>query len=159
MEKNDVLRQHLRRLLDWEDAHVSFDKAIEGIPPDLQGVQPKGLPYSAWQILEHLRLCQFDILDFCINPKYKELKFEDYWPGTIAPKAPDAWKKSIAAYKKDREDLQALACNPDFDLYAEIPWGTGQTYLRELLLVADHNAYHVADLIAVRRILGLWPAS
>jgi hypothetical protein len=157
MEKDDALRKHLRRLLDWEDAHVSFDRAVQGIPSDLQGVQPPGLPYSAWQILEHLRLCQFDILDFCINPEYKELKFEDYWPNIVAPNAPDAWDKSIASYKKDRADLQTLAGNTELDLYAEIPWGNGQTYLRELLLVADHNAYHVADLIAVRRILGLWP--
>ena len=157
MERNDALRKHLRRLLDWEDAHVSFDKAVQGIPADLQGVQPPGLPYSAWQILEHLRLCQFDILDFCVNPEYKELKFEEYWPKTVAPNAPDAWDKSVAAYKKDRAALQSLAGNTELDLYAEIPWGSGQTYLRELLLVADHNAYHVADLIAVRRILGLWP--
>jgi DinB superfamily len=159
MEKNDVLRKHLRRLLDWEDAHVGFDNAVRGIPPDLRGVQPAGLPYSAWQILEHLRLCQFDILDFCRNPEYKELTFEEYWPKTIAPDTPDAWDKSITAYKKDREELQVLVGNQELDLYAEIPWGTGQTYLRELLLVADHNAYHTADLIAVRRLLGLWPSS
>jgi hypothetical protein len=157
MEKDDLLRKHLRRLLDWEDAHVSFDKAIQDIPSDLRGVQPAGLPYSAWQILEHLRLCQFDILDFCQNPEYKELNFEDYWPKTVAPNTEDAWEKSISAYRKDRADLQALAGDSKLDLYAEIPWGTGQTYLRELLLVADHNAYHVADLIAVRRLLGLWP--
>lgn len=157
MEKNDALRKHLRRLLDWEDAHVGFENATRGIPPDLRGVQPVGLPYSAWQILEHLRLCQFDILDFCRNPEYKELKFEDYWPKTVAPDKADAWEKSIAAYRKDREELQALAGNQELDLYAEIPWGNGQTYLRELLLVADHNAYHIADLIAVRRLLGLWP--
>ncbi|MCI0417188.1 DinB family protein [bacterium] len=156
MEKDELLRKQLRRLLDWEDAHVSFDKAIQGIPPDLQGVQPAGLPYSAWQILEHLRLCQYDILDFCRNPEYKERGFEDYWPNTIAPNAVDAWNKSIAAYRKDREDLTSLAIKPEIDLYAMIPWGTGQTILRELLLVADHNAYHVADLIAVRRLLGLW---
>lgn len=155
MNNDKVLRKHLQKLLDWQDAHADFDSAIEGIPPDLYGVKPDGLPYSLWQILEHLRLCQYDILDFCRNPNYKEPKFEDMWPKSSEPPTPDAWNKSVAAYRKDRDDLKQLA-DSNIDLFAKIPHGSGQTYLRELLLVADHNAYHVADLVAVRRLLGIW---
>ncbi len=159
MDQNEALRIHLQKLLEWQDAHAGFDAAIEGIPPDLRGIKPQGLPYSAWQILEHIRLCQLDILDFCRNPNYRELKYEEYWRKTIAPPTEDAWNKSIAAFRRDREALKQLAGEPGLDLFASIPHGTGQTYLRELLLVADHNAYHVADLVAVRRLLGVWTSS
>ena len=156
MNRNDALRTHLIRLLDWQDAHVSFDSAVEGIPPKLRGVQPAELPYSPWQLLEHMRLCQFDILDFCRNPDYQELSMEDYWPKTIAPPTAKAWEKSISSFRKDREALRQIAADPKLDLFADIPHGTGQTYLRELLLVADHNAYHVGQMVALRRILGIW---
>lgn len=144
------------RLLDWQDAHVSFDSAVEGIPPKLRGVQPAELPYSPWQLLEHMRLCQFDILDFCRNPDYQEHSMEDYWPKTISPPTAKAWEKSISSFRKDREALRQIAADPKLDLFADIPHGTGQTYLRELLLVADHNAYHVGQMVALRRILGIW---
>ena len=156
MNENESLRKHLQKILDWEDAHVGFDAAIKGIPPNQRGVKPRDLPYSLWQIMEHLRLCQQDILDFCGNPEYQELNADEYWPKTIAPPNTQAWDESIAAFRKDRESLKQLAMDPGIDLFAKIPNGTGQTYLRELLLVADHNAYHVADLIAVRRLLGIW---
>jgi hypothetical protein len=156
MDQNKALRIHLQKILNWQDAHTGFDTAVQGIPPDLRGVKPEGLPYSAWQILEHMRICQFDILDFCRNPKYREMPFEEYWPKTVAPPTADAWKASISAFKKDREELKKLAGDAALDLFAVIPHGTGQTYLRELLLVADHNAYHLADLVAVRRLLGVW---
>lgn len=156
MNQNEELRKHLEKLLVWEDAHAGFDAAVEGIPPKLYGVKPEGLPYSLWQILEHLRICQWDILEFCRNPKYQELKMEEYWPKSTAPPSSNAWQKSIAAFRADRKALRELARNSDVDLFAKIPHGSGQTYLRELLLVADHNAYHVADLIAIRRLLGKW---
>jgi uncharacterized damage-inducible protein DinB len=157
MDKDIVLRKHVQKLLDWQDAHASFDSAIEGVPEELRGVKPKGLPYSLWQLLEHLRVCQFDILDFCRNPKYKEPKFpDDLWPKSSEPPNADAWKKSVSAFRKDREDLKELTSDNNLDLFSKIPHGSGQTYLRELLLVADHNAYHVGEMVAVRRLLGIW---
>jgi hypothetical protein len=154
---HSALRAHLTKLLDWEDAHASFDTAVEGIPPKLRGSAPAGLPYSPWQLIEHLRLAQHDMLDFCRNPDYRELQWpDDYWPPSAAPPKPADWDKSIAQFRRDRAALQALAADPKIDLYARIPHGTGQTYLRELLLVADHTAYHVGQLITVRRALGAW---
>ncbi len=154
---NDTVRKQLSRLLQWEDAHVNFDTVIHGIPEELRGVQPPGLPYSPWQLLEHLRIIQHDILDFCQNPNYKEPAWpDDYWPPSAAPKLPDEWENSINQYRSDREALLQLAVNPKLDLTASIPNGSGQSYLRELLLVADHNSYHIGQLVAVRRLLGIW---
>lgn len=159
MNENEELRNHLQRLLDWEDAHAGFDAAIERVPQKLRGVQPAGLPYSLWQILEHIRICQRDILEFSRNPAYQEMKPEEYWPKKLEPPTSKAWQESIAAFRADRDALKELARDPDLNLFARIPHGTGQTYLRELLLVSDHNAYHVADLIAIRRLLGIWKSS
>jgi uncharacterized damage-inducible protein DinB len=151
------LRAQLAKLLDWEDAHLSFDAAVEGVPPKLRGATPAGLPYSPWQLIEHLRLTQHDILDFCRNPDYRELHWpDDYWPPSAAPPKPADWDESIAQFRRDRAALQALASDSKIDLFARIPHGSGQTYLRELLLVADHNAYHVGQLVTVRRALGAW---
>jgi len=148
------LRTHVRRLLDWHDAHATFDDAVAGIPDELRGRQPPGLPYSPWQLVEHLRLAQQDILDFCVNPEYEERRFpDDYWPRSVAPEG-DAWEKSLAAFRADREALKELASRAE--LLAPVPAGSGETYLRELLLLADHNAYHVGELIVVRRLLGNW---
>ena len=157
MNQIDILRRQLSKLLDWEEGHVNFDTAVDGLPAELQGVRPQGLPYSPWELLEHLRLAQYDILDFCRNPDYKPRPFPSgYWPTTPAPPTADAWQQSAAAVRADREELQRLAADPDLDLFAEVPHGEGQTYLRELLLVADHNAYHIGELVAVRRALGAW---
>jgi len=156
MTTNDALRAHLKRLLDWQDAHVSFDAAVENVPPKLRGVRPRGVPHSLWQLVEHIRICQLDILEFCRNPNYAELEPEDYWPRKSAPPTEDAWDDSITSYSRDRKALKKLATDPRLDLFAAIPHGTGQTYLREILLVADHNAYHVGQLIVVRRLLGIW---
>ena len=155
MEKLDELRDQLARLLDWEDAHVGFDDAIDGIPPDLRGAQPRGLPYSAWQLLEHLRRCQRDILDFCRKPDYVDPKsMTEYWPASAAPPTPEAWDESVAAFRDDREAMKRIAL--DLDLFAAVPRGSVQTYLREIVLVADHNAYTLGQLVVLRRLLGIW---
>jgi len=153
----DPLRQHIADLLVWEEAHVGFDKAVKGITPRYRGAVPDGLPHSPWQLLEHLRIAQADILEFCRSSRYKAKKWpDDYWP--VSPKPPNAaaWTRSIAAFRRDRAALQRLARNPKIDLFARIPHGTGQTYLRELLLIADHTAYHAGQLVIVRRALGDW---
>ncbi len=139
---NDAsLRALLIRLLDWQDAHIHIDDAVEGIATDFQGVRPEGTPYSAWELLEHMRLAQWDILDFCRNPEYEEQKWpDDYWPDEPAPESEAAWNECLASFRADRESLKVLAKDSDLELFAEIPHGTGQTYIRELLLVADHAA-------------------
>ena len=153
----EPLRRQLAALLDWRDAHTDFDGAIEGLPGELRGRVPAGLPYSPWQLVEHLRLTQHDILDFCRNPAYEELTWpDDYWPKEAAPPSARAWEESVEGYRRDREALRALAGDPAINLFDRIPHGSGQTYLRELVLVADHNAYHVGQLVAVRRLLGAW---
>jgi DinB family protein len=156
----DSLRAQLGRALDWEEAHATFDKAVHGIPVDRCGSHIAGFEHSPWQLLEHLRITQHDLLDFCVNAKYVHaLKWPDeYWPRNAAPPDADAWNKSVAAFMADREKLKDLVRNPDVDLFATVPTGTGnQTYLRAILLVIDHAAYHVGQLIAVRQALGLWP--
>jgi hypothetical protein len=157
MNQNDILREHLSKLLDWGDAHVDFDAAVDGIPPALQGVRPEGLPYSPWELLEHMRFTQNDILNFCRDSNYKAPTWpEAYWPKTVSPPTPDDWQESINSFRTDRQAMQSLAADPALDLFAKIPHGEGQTYLREVLLVADHSAYHLGELIAVRRLLGVW---
>jgi uncharacterized damage-inducible protein DinB len=156
MSDDQTLRAQLRRILDWEDAHASFDRAVAGLPARLRGTAPEGWAHSAWQLLEHLRICQHDILDFCRNPKYVEMAMEDYWPPSAKPPSPKAWSASVAAIRHDVAALKRLAADRGIDLFARIPHGSGQTYLRELLLVADHNAYHVGQLVALRRALGSW---
>jgi len=158
---NDTqLRVQIASMLDWHDAHAGFDKAVDGIPAAQRGTVPAGLPYSIWQLVEHLRLAQLDILDFCLNPDYKEKSWpDDYWPKSAAPDSAAAWEASIAGYRRDRERLKQLAADRSIDLFAAIPHGSGQTCLRELLLVADHNSYHVGQIIIVRRALGIWNGS
>ncbi len=157
MDDAPLIRELLGRLLSWEDAHVGFDKAVLDVPTELRGRQPAGLPYSLWQLVEHLRLTQHDILDFCRNPDYRELAWpDDYWPSSPTPPSPEAWDESIRRYRQDRRALEELAADPAIDLFARIPHGTGQTYLRELVLVADHSAYHVGQIVLVRRLLKIW---
>jgi hypothetical protein len=152
-----VFRLPIKRLLAWEDSHVGFDKAVADMREDLRGKQPAGLPYSPWQLLEHLRRAQRDILEFCRNPNYQELSWpDDYWPSSPAPPSPAAWDESIRQFREDREALQQLAVDPNIDLAAKIPHGKGQTYLRELILAADHAAYHIGQFVVVRRLLGDW---
>jgi uncharacterized damage-inducible protein DinB len=157
MTDDNGWRAHVAKLLDWEDAHVGFERAVKGMPASLRGVVPNGWQYSAWQLVEHIRIAQADMLEFSVSAKYKEKKWpDDYWPKSPAPRSAGGWTASIAQVRKDRKALQALATNPKIDLAAKIPHGTGQTYLRELLLVADHTAYHVGQIVALRRQLGNW---
>jgi hypothetical protein len=156
---SNALREQLSRLLAWEDAHVGFDAATADVPREQRGVQPAGLPYSPWQLLEHLRRTQRDILDFCVNSEYQELAWpDDYWPSTPAPPTGAAWDDSIRGFQHDRAALQRVANDTTIDLMAPIPHGQGQTYLRELVLAADHAAYHIGELVVVRRLLGIWPS-
>ena len=159
--KNDhdsSLRQHLLELLKGGSAHARFEEAIAGIPAKLRGQKPAGLPHTPWMILEHLRIAQWDILEFSRNPKHKSPDWpKDYWPPREAPPSTAAWNARIKQFHRDLKAMQELVANPKTDLYARIPWADGQTILREALLVADHNAYHVAQLVDVRRALGAWP--
>jgi hypothetical protein len=157
MTTDAAIRELLGRALAWEDAHVGFDAAVADLPADLRGSRPSGLPYSPWQLVEHLRLTQRDILEFCRNPKYEEPKWpDDYWPKSAAPPSASAWEESLQRFRDDRTALQDLAADPQVDLTARILHGTGQTYLREIVLAADHAAYHIGELIVVRRLLGAW---
>jgi hypothetical protein len=151
------LREHLLYLLDGGGAHARFNEIVKDMPEKLRGVTPHGLPHSAWMLLEHLRLAQRDILEFSRNSKYSSPKWpEGYWPKTAATPSAAAWNKSIQQFRKDLKAMQDLVANPKTDLYARIPWGDGQTILREALLLADHNAYHLGQLVDVRRLLGGW---
>ena len=151
------LRDHVIYLLDGGGAHVRFDDAVKGMSEKLRGVKPNRLPHSAWMLLDHLRLAQWDILEFSRNPKYESPKWpEGYWPKSATPPDAAAWNKSIQQFRKDLKAMQDLVANPKTDLYARIPWGDGQTVLREALLLADHNAYHLGQLVDVRRLLDAW---
>ena len=153
-----ILREHVAELLTGRGAHAGFDDVVKDMPEKLHGIKPNGLPHSAWMLLEHLRLAQWDILEFSRNPKHKSPKWpEGYWPGTEAPASTAAWNKSVQRFRKDLKAMQDLVANPKTDLYAPIVWGDGQTILREALLVADHNAHHLGQLIDIRRLLGAWP--
>ena len=153
----DPIRAHIVNLLGWEEAHVGFDAAVADLPAQLRGRRVKGFEHSPWELVEHLRLAQRDLLDFCRHPNYEAPAWPDeYWPPKPEPPDATSWDQSIAAFQADRETLQALVADPAIDLTARIPHGTGQTYLRSLLLVADHNAYHIGQLVAVRQQLGAW---
>lgn len=154
----DPFRDHLVRVLDWEEAHVGFDKAVDGIPADKRGALAPGFEHSPWQLVEHIRLAQDDILDFCLDANYAHDRTwpDDYWPKKPVPPTAQAWTDSIASYTRARARLKRLARDVE-DLTATVPTGKGdQTYLRAILLVADHTAYHVGQLVAVRRALGIW---
>jgi uncharacterized damage-inducible protein DinB len=151
------MRKQLAAAFDWGEAHADFDRAVDRFPVALRGRRVRGLPYSAWQILEHLRIAQEDLLDFATNADYQSKTWpDDYWPADPEPPSARAWNASIAAFRKDREAFKRLATRKNIDLERQIPHGTGQTYLREILLAIDHNAYHVGELIVLRRLLGAW---
>jgi hypothetical protein len=148
------LRKHLDDLLLMKGAHLDFEEALEGFPVALRGAKPPGAPHTPWQLLEHMRIAQEDILDFSRNAKYKEKKFPDgYWPATEAPPSEEAWDKSVKLFQRDLQEMLALIADTKHDLLTKIPHGTGQTLLREALLVADHNAYHLGQFMFLRKML------
>ncbi len=157
MTNDKSLRKHLIELLDGGHAHAPFDKIIADFPPRLRGERPSCLPHSAWMLLEHLRFTQWDVLDFSRNPKYVAAKWpDDYWPKNPSPPNAAAWDKGIKSVQDDLNAMKKLVSDPKTDLFAKIPWGNGQTILREALLIADHNSHHLGQFIDVRRLLGIW---
>lgn len=156
-DKDQSLRQHLLYVLQDGGAHAGFDAVVGEFPAALREKKVPGLPYTPWMLLEHMRLAQWDILEFSRNRKHVSPAWPDgYWPRTSAPPSVSAWKKSLQSFKKDLKTMQALVKDPKTDLHARIPWGEGQTILREAILVADHNAYHLGQLVLLRRLLGAW---
>jgi hypothetical protein len=151
------LREQLVSLLKGGNAHLDFDAAVKGLPVELRGKRPKGSPHSPWELLEHLRIAQRDILEFSRDASHQSPKWpEGYWPNTPAPPSAAGWSKSVKQFREDLNAMCALVENPSTDLFARIPHGDGQTILREALLMADHNAYHLGQLVMVRRLLGAW---
>lgn len=154
---NRALRQHLLDLLRGGNAHLNIEEALAGLPPHLRGERPQGLPYSPWRLLEHMRLAQRDIVEFSRNPKHVSPEFPaGYWPETDAPPDDKAWQQSVRQLRDDLKAMQDLVDDPSIDLFAPIAHGEGQTLLREVLLLADHNSYHLGQLVTVRRLLGAW---
>lgn len=155
--QDQSLREHLLELLQGGSAHIKFEDAIKGLSGKTVGLRPASLPHSIWMLLEHARIAQRDILEFSRNAKHVSPKWpEGYWPRTEAPPNAAAWSKSVQQFRRDRKAMQKLVANKKTDLFAKIPWGDGQTILREALLIADHNAYHLAQIVDVRKALGDW---
>ncbi len=160
MDSQASVRNHLEYLLRGGGAHVHFPDVLDSFPPELCGRQVEGVPYTAWQLLEHMRIAQWDILEFSRNPLHESPPWpEGYWPKSPAPPEPGAWQQSVKQFCRDLEEMIARVMDPRSDLLAPIPHGQGQTLLREALLVADHNAYHLGQLVLLRRLLGAWPGS
>jgi hypothetical protein len=158
LKTDKALREQLAKLLDGAEAHADWRKAFADMPENLQGVKPQGAPHTAWQLLEHMRTAQWDILEFSRNPKHVSPQFpEGYWPATEAPPDSRAWKKSADAFGRDWEEMKKLVADSKTNLFKRIAHGDGQTILREALLVADHNAYHLGQLVLIRKMLGAWP--
>lgn len=158
-DPHEPLRKQLYELLQGGQAHATFDDAVKDFPAELRGKVPDNLPYSAWQLVEHLRIAQRDILEFSAPPTggYQPLEWpEAYWPKSAEPPSEHAWDHSIAAIRKDREHFESLIQKPEADLFRPFRWGNGQNLLREALLIADHTAYHLGELIVLRRLLGIW---
>ncbi|HEX6590222.1 MAG TPA: DinB family protein [Longimicrobiales bacterium] len=156
----DALRAILARSLDWNEAHATFDDAVADFPRALRGVRPPGVPWSAWQLVEHIRIAQHDILEFALPGEYHAMKWpDDYWPADPVPPGDEAWDASVAAVRSQRAELRRLIDDPATDLAARVPHATAghQTFARAALLVADHNAYHTGQLVLLRRLLGAWP--
>ena len=152
-----ALRQHLDNVLSGRGAHVDWKASFSGVSPKLRGVRPKGLPYSLWELLEHMRIAQWDILKFSEDAKHESPEWPaGYWPASPAPPSAKAWDKSVKEFQKDLAAMRKLVADSKTDLFARIPHGTGQTVLREALLVADHNSYHLGQVLTVRRLLGIW---
>lgn len=154
-----VLRDHILKLLSGGNAHMGFDGAVADFPPGLVNARPPNVPYSFWHLLEHLRLAQWDILDFIRNPNYVWPEWPaDYWPAQDAETDAAGWQASVEAFRADLEELRAIVRDPEIDLTAELPYAPSYTYLREMLVVSDHNAYHIGELAILRQVMTAWPA-
>lgn len=157
LSADSVVREHLLELLRGGNAHMTFEEAIEEYPQASINTRFPNGTYTPWHLLEHLRRTQWDILDFIRNPNYREGTWpDDYWPAQDQQATEDDWKGTIAAFHADMQALQAIVQDPQTDLYARIPHGTGQTIFREILLVADHNAYHIGEFAIMRQVMGTW---
>jgi hypothetical protein len=157
-ELERALRDQIVRLLHGGMAHMTFDEAIADFPLDRINERPPNVPYTPWHLLEHVRIAQWDILDFMVNPDYQELPWpQEHWPAPDAVTDAEGWGRTIAAFRADFAAVCAIATDPQTDLTARIPWGDGQIILRELLLVADHNAFHLGEFAILRQVMGTWP--
>jgi hypothetical protein len=157
MRNDKSLREHVLNLLKGDGAHADFEAAVKDLPGSLQGKRPKGAEHSPWEVLEHLRIAQWDILEFTRKAKHVSPEFpKGYWPSTQAPPNEKAWDKSVDAFRSDLKAMSDLIANESADLLAPIPHAEGKTILREALLLADHNAYHLGELVLLRRLLGAW---
>ncbi|HYM82485.1 MAG TPA: DinB family protein [Candidatus Limnocylindria bacterium] len=159
MSQDQKLRDHVSSLLAGRGAHEDFDAVIEDFPKALRGAKVPGVPYTPWRLLEHLRITQSDLLEYSRDPKHKSPEFPaGYWPDTDAPPSPDGWERSARAFRTDLEAMRRLVADPGRDLLAPLPHAPKHTLLREALILADHNAYHLGQLVVLRRLLGAWPA-
>ena len=155
-EPTEIVRKRLVELLSGGSAHAKFDQVVKKWPVELRGRKPQGAAHTPWQVLEHLRLCQWDILEFSRDPHHKSPPFPDgYWPETEEPPLPESWDRSIAQFRLDLDAMKTLVESPEMDLFQPFPWGDGQDLLREAMLVADHNAYHIGEMMVLRRLLGI----
>lgn len=159
-EHDAELRRRLVDLLSGRGAHVGFERAFGGLPKKLRGERPEGFPHTPWQLLEHLRIAQWDLLEYCGNPDHESPDWpRGYWPEGDTPPSEEAWDESLEAFRDGLAGMVDLLRDPGTDLFAEIPWSDGHTVLREALLLADHNAYHVGQMVTLRRTLGAWPGT
>lgn len=155
---DDPLRAHLLEVLEGRGAHLDFDAALAGVPYEAVGVRPEGVPHSLWELVEHLRIALWDLVGFSRDPRHESPGWPDgYWPPAQGPESPAAWQASLDAYRRHLEEMKELVRDEDRDPFQTLPWGDGQTLAREALLAADHAAYHLGQIVDVRRLLGLWP--
>lgn len=157
MENEKQLRQQLAKALDWREAHADLAASAKDFPAELRGKVPDGMPHSAWQLLEHIRIALWDIYEFSRSSRHQSPEWPGgYWPKSAAPPDDHAWEQSIHSIQENLDGMRKLITDPKRDLLAPIPGGSGQTLLREALLIADHNAYHLGQLVLVRKALGAW---
>lgn len=160
MDQVKEVRNNLAKYLDWHEAHADLKSALKDFPENLRGKRPSGAPHSAWELLEHMRISTHDILEFSRDAKYESPDWPaGYWPAKPEPPSAAAWDKSVKALEHDLEEMRKFVANSKTDLFGKISHGTGQTVFREVLLIADHNAYHLGQFVLVRRLLGCWPGS
>lgn len=158
MSENALLRQQLLQLLHGRNAHLTFEDTVANFPPDFMNARPPNVPYTPWHLLEHIRLAQWDILEFMRDPDHVSPNWpEGYWPAPDAQADLAQWQQTLDAFRADLQAIEAILTNPDVDLLAELPHAPGYTYLREVLLVADHNAYHIGEFAILRQVMGTWP--